>query len=119
MAVAGCSGSGATVGNGGNGGNGPGGSTPTPAGVVWHPAANGDRFTLAGTLVITYDRSNQYPSPEPTSTTVMNVAQSVAVTNPASFNGQNGVDFKVSETDNQTKPAAQTFSENGRQLLRV
>jgi hypothetical protein len=65
---------------------------------------------MTGTLLVTYDRSNQYPTPEPTSTTFDNVTQSVAVTNPAGFNGSaNAVDFKITETDSQTAPAPQTF----------
>jgi hypothetical protein len=97
----------------------PTGATPSPTptaniganGAVYHPGDNGDAFTMNGTLTITYDRANQYPTPEPTSTTFDTVVQSVAVTNPASFNGTSGVEFAVSETDSQTAPESETFTD--------
>ncbi len=97
----------------------PNGATPSPTptvniganGAVYHPGDNGDAFTMNGTLLVTYNRANQYPTPEPTSTTFDDVAQSIAVTNPATFNGTSGVEFAVSETDTQTAPQSQTFSD--------
>lgn len=86
-------------------------SAPGVTGSVYHPGNNGDAFTMGGTLLITYDRANQYPTPEPTSTSFYNVTQTIAVTNPATFNGTSGVDFKITETDAQTAPAAENFSD--------
>jgi hypothetical protein len=97
----------------------PTGATPSPTptvniganGAVYHPGDNGDAFTMNGTLLVTYNRANEFPTPEPTSTTFDTVSQSITVTNPASFQGTSGVEFAISETDNQTAPAPQTFSE--------
>ncbi len=93
----------------------PVGATPTPVPVstaaVYHPATNGSTFAFAGTLNVTYDRSGQYPTPEPTQTAVFAVTQSIVVRNPASFNGNgNAVDYRNSETDQQTAPAPQSKS---------
>ena len=93
------------------------GATPSPTpspvvtGNVYHPGDNGDQFSMNGTLLVTYNRANQFPTAEPTSTTLDTVAQSITVTNPASFQGTSGVEFAISETDNQTAPAPQSFTE--------
>ena len=139
--IAGCGGSGATI---GNSGPSPGsiatptlapgvtpsptpagtlapGQTPsptpspsasaTPMGSIYHPSSNADAFTMVGSLLVTYSRPNQFPSPEPTSTTLDQVTQQIAVSNPASFNGTSGVEFAISETDNQIDPTTQTFGD--------
>ncbi len=90
-------------------------ATPTPVtatpSAVYHPATNGSTFAFAGPLSVTYDRSGQYPSPEPTQTAVFAVTQAVKVRNPATFNGNSSaVDFQNSETDQQTAPAPQSKS---------
>ena len=130
---AGCGSGGATVGSGGSGGPNPvstvtlapgttasptlaPGVTPTPTSgataAVYHPSDNGDTFAFNGSRSVTYDRSNQYPSPEPTQTVFDSVTQSVAVTSPATFDGNsNAIDFKISETDVQTVPAMQTTTD--------
>ena len=93
------------------------GATPSPTpspvvtGNIYHPGDNGDAFSMSGSLTITYNRNNQYPTPEPTSTTFDMVAQSVAVTNPASFQGTSGVEFAITETDTQTAPDSQIFTD--------
>ena len=87
--------------------------TPSPvvSGNIYHPGDNGDQFTMSGSLTITYNRNNQYPTPEPTSTTFATVTQTVAVTNPALFNGTSGVEFAISEIDAQSAPQSQTFGD--------
>jgi hypothetical protein len=75
--------------------------SPTPSaniganGAVYHPGDNGDAFTMNGTLLVTYNRANEFPTPEPTSTTFDTVSQSITVTNPASFQGTSGVEFAI------------------------
>ena len=83
----------------------------TLAGPLYHPGDNGDAFSMSGKLLVTYSRPNQYPTPEPTSTSSYDVTQSIAVTNPATFNGTSGAEFAITETDAQTAPAAQNFSD--------
>jgi hypothetical protein len=92
------------------------GASPTPTSgataSVYHPSDNGDAFAFNGSRSITYDRANQYPSPEPTQTVLESVTQAVAVTNPVTFDGNsNAIDFKISETDVQSVPAMQTTSD--------
>jgi hypothetical protein len=96
----------------------PFGATPSPSpsaavtGAIYHPPSNGDTFAMGGTLMYTYARPNQYPTPEPTSTSFATVAQTITVTNPVGFNGNtNAVDFAISETDSQTAPDTESFSE--------
>ena len=86
--------------------------TPTLMANIYHPGDNGDSFTMAGTLLVTYDRSNQYPTPEPTSTTFDTISQTVSVTNPGSFFGTSAVEFAINETDTQTMPTSQTYDES-------
>jgi hypothetical protein len=78
---------------------------------TYHPGDNGDSFTMAGSILVTYNRSNQYPTPEPTATVFDTVAQSIAVTNPGSFFGTSAVEFSINETDTQTVPTSQTYNE--------
>jgi hypothetical protein len=89
------------------------GTTPQPgnSAPVDHPADNGDVFAFTGSITTTYARPNQTPSPEPTQTAFDNVAQTITVSNPATFNGNSAVDFHTAETDTQTAPASQTFSD--------
>jgi hypothetical protein len=87
-------------------------SSPTPLPDTYHPADNGDSFTMAGTLLVTYDRANQYPTPEPTATVFDTIVQSIAVTNPGSFFGTSAVEFAINETDTQTAPTSQTYAES-------
>ncbi len=127
---AGCGSGGATIGSSGpnpvSSGTLTPGTTPTPTfapgasptptsgatAAVYHPSDNGDAFAFNGSRSITYDRSNQYPSPEPTQTVLQSVTQAVAVTNPVTFNGNSSaIDFKISETDVQSVPAMQTTTD--------
>lgn len=85
--------------------------TPTTTPADYHPATNGDKFAFSGTIGIVYDRSNQYPTPEPTQTSTFTVTQAIAVQRPATFNGDsNAIDFHTSETDQQTAPVSQSFA---------
>jgi hypothetical protein len=86
-------------------------SSPTPLPDTYHPGDNGDSFTMSGSLLVTYDRANQYPTPEPTATVFDMVSQSIAVTNPGSFFGTSAIEFAINETDTQTVPTSQTYNE--------
>ncbi len=67
---------------------------------------------MSGSIVTTYQRPDATPDPEPTQTTLDGVTQTTTVTNPATFAGSSGaVDFHTVETDQQTAPAPQTFTE--------
>jgi hypothetical protein len=96
--VAGCSG-------GGGGSPGPGATpTPTPLVVNSRPLQSGDTFSYAGTTTKSFVYSGT--SPEPASTTVYAVAQSLAVTGPTAYDGSSGT-FDVKDTETDTSPLSQ------------
>jgi hypothetical protein len=87
---------------------------------VYHPADNGDTTQTTGTLVTAYQRpdsaplaSGQTPGPQPTQTQFDDVTQTTTVANPGgTFAGNSSnVDFHTVETDQQTAPAPETFSD--------
>jgi len=98
------------------------GSTTQPGNTapVYHPANNGDASQTTGTLLTTYQRPDsaplagaQTPDPQPTQTSFDTVTQTTTVTNPGgTFDGNSSnVDFRTIETDQQTAPAPETFSD--------
>jgi hypothetical protein len=96
--VAGCSG----------GGGGPvsgGSATPTPGAsalaVTTRPLQNGDTFSYAGTTLQTFVFSGTTPEPE--STTLYAVAQSIAVSGPTTYAGTSNV-FDLTDTETDTSP---------------
>jgi hypothetical protein len=87
---------------------------------IYHPADNGDTSQTTGTLLTTYERpdtaplaSGQTPGPQPTQTQLDSVTQTTTVTNPGgTFNGNSAnVLFRTVETDQQSVPTVQTFSD--------
>jgi hypothetical protein len=104
FAFAGC-------GGGGGGSAAPAGppgptATPEPSFTGSRPAASGDAFRFAGTSTLTYVRPpltvSPLPSPNPTSSvsTASTVAQHVAVSYGATFQGRTGLfDFTIAESD--------------------
>jgi hypothetical protein len=109
LAVSGFAAAAFVAGCGGGGGGGGGGSTPpvpspTPLPTVavnTRPLANGDSFSYAGTTAQTIVYSGV--SPEPMSTTVSSVAQSIAVSGPTTYAGVANV-FDLTDTETDTSP---------------
>lgn len=86
--------------------------TPTPTPPPGRPAANGDTFSYAGSLVQGFTRFPEpgRPIPSPvqsdTQTFTSAVTQRVVVATGASYGGAtNLTDFKTAETDTQVSPA--------------
>ncbi len=93
--VAGCS--------GGGGGSGPApGSTPLI--VNSRPLQSGDSFSYAGTTTKSFVYSGA--SPQPQSTVVYTIAQSLAVTGPTSYDGSSST-FDVKDTETDTSPLSE------------
>jgi hypothetical protein len=93
------------AGCGGGSGGSPSGSPTAAAAVASRPLAAGDTFAYAGTTKQT--QVFNVSSPAAQSTVTSQVAQSIVVSGPTTYNGLAGAfDFKTAETD--TAPLQQT-----------